>query len=275
MDLVLRVCLLVLLLDAPFFWFQRVPLQLVCGLALLWPAFARDARCWALLTLLTGWPLFWNWPFSDNHDYLRAFTTLSITLALTTAAPVHALRVSARLLVGGTFFFAALWKLVLSPDWLDGTFFRVTLLSDPRFHDLAVLAAGARWETFDAFDGALTAFLSTGSGWPGAFVEPPGLRPLALAMTAFTAAIEAGIAAAFLWPRLARLRNPLLVAFGATTFAFATVRGFGFLLMTLGLAQCEDDERRARIAYVATLFLIEAYRSVPWSRMLIDALGLS
>ena len=47
------------------------------------------------------------------------------------------------------------------------------------------------------------------------------------------------------------------------------------LLMALGLAQCEDDERRARIAYIATLFLIEAYRSVPWSRMLIDGLGLS
>ena len=275
MDLVLRVCLLVLLLDAPWFWFQRVPLQLVSGLGLLWPAFARDVRSWALLTVLTSWSLFWNWPFSDNHDYLRAFTALSVTLALTCAEPQRALRTSARLLIGGTFFFASLWKLVLSPDWLDGTFFRVTLLSDPRFHDLAVLFGGASWETLDAFDTALTAFLSTGSGWPGAFVEPPGLRPLALALTAFTALIETGIAAAFLWPRLARVRNVLLIAFGATTFAFATVRGFGFLLMTLGLAQCEDDERRARIAYVATLFLIEAYRSVPWSRMLIDALGLS
>jgi hypothetical protein len=275
MDLVLRVCLLVLLLDAPWFWFQRVPLQLVSGLGLLWPAFARDVRSWALLTVLTSWSLFWNWPFSDNHDYLRAFTALSVTLALTCAEPQRALRTSARLLIGGTFFFASLWKLVLSPDWLDGTFFRVTLLSDPRFHDLAVLFGGASWETLDAFDTALTAFLSTGSGWPGAFVEPPGLRPLALALTAFTALIETGMAAAFLWPRLARVRNVLLIAFGATTFAFATVRGFGFLLMTLGLAQCEEDERRARIAYVATLFLIEAYRSVPWSRMLIDALGLS
>ena len=80
MELVLRVCLLVLLLDAPWFWFQRVPLQAVCGLGLLWPAFARDARSWALLTVLTSWPLFWNWPFSDNHDYLRAFTALSVAL---------------------------------------------------------------------------------------------------------------------------------------------------------------------------------------------------
>lgn len=275
MELALRVFLLVLLLDAPLFWFQRVPLQIVCGVALLWPALARDARAWAVITLLTAWPLVWNWPFSDNHDYLRALSALAVTLALTTAEPAAALRSSARLLVGVTFLFATLWKVAISPDWLDGTFFRVTLLADPRFHDLAVLVGGASWDTLDAFDAALTGFLSGTGAWPGAFVEPPALAPLALALTAFTAAIEAGITLAFLWPRLSRFRNVLLIAFGATTFAFATVRGFGFLLMTLGLAQCEDDERRTRIAYVATLFLIEAYRAVPWSRMLIDALGLS
>jgi hypothetical protein len=275
MELALRVLLVVLLLDAPIYWFQRVPLQLACGLLLIFPAAARDARAWAGVTLLTAWPLVWNWPFSDNHDYLRALGALAVTVALTAREPAAALRTSARLLVGGTFLFATLWKVVLSPDWLDGTFFRVTLLSDPRFHDLAVLVGGASWETLDAFDAALTDFLTGGAGWPGAFVEPRGLRPLALALTAYTALIEGALAVAFLWPRPARARNALLVLFGATTFAFATVRGFGFLLMTLGLAQCEENERRAQYAYVATLFLIEAYRSVPWTRMLIDALGLS
>ena len=271
MELALRVLLVVLLLDAPIFWFQRVPLQIAAGLGLLWPALGSDWRLWALVTGLTGWPLVWNWPFSDNHDYLRAFVALAVTLALAGRDAEAVLRVSARWLVGLTFFFAALWKVVLSPDWLDGTFFRVTLLSDPRFHDLAVLVGGATWDTLDAFDAALTAFLSSGSVWPGAFVEPAALRPLALALTAYTAVIETSVAAAFLWPRLARWRNPLLLAFGVTTFAFATVRGFGFLLMTLGLAQCDEHERRTRLAYVAVLFLIEAYRSVPWTRMLIDA----
>ena len=275
MELALRVFLIVLVLDAPIFWFQRVPLQLLGVLGLIWPALGRDARYWAGLTALVSWPLFWNWPFSDNHDYLRAFAALAVTLALTTPEPARALRLSARLLVGGTFLFAVLWKLVISPDWLDGTFFRVTLLSDPRFHDLAVLAGGASWEALDAFDAALRAFWTGAGGWPGDFVEPARILPLALALTGFTAAIETGIALAFLWPRLARYRNLLLIGFGATTFAFATVRGFGWLLMTLGLAQCEADERRARVGYVATLFLIEVYRSVPWSRMLIDALGLS
>jgi hypothetical protein len=276
MELALRVLLLVLLLDASLFWFQRLPLQIACGLGLLLPGLARDARFWAALTALTAWPLFWNWPFSDNHDYLRAFAAVSVALALAARDPGVSLRTSARLLIGGTFFFATLWKLVLSPDFVDGTFFRVTLLSDPRFHDLAVLAGGASWETLDAFDAALREFLAgRPAGWPGAFVEPGGLRPLALALTLFTGVIEVAITAAFLWPRLARWRNALLIAFGASTFAFASVRGFGWLLMALGVAQCEDDERRARIGYVVTLFLIEIYRSVPWSRMLIDALGLS
>jgi hypothetical protein len=276
MELALRVLLLVLLLDTPLFWFQRVPLQIAAGLGLLLPALARDARFWAGVTLLTAWPLVWNWPFSDNHDYLRALAALAVTLSLGAGDSTAVLRTSARLLVGGTFFFAALWKLALSPDFVSGTFFRVTLLADPRFHDLAVLAGGASWETLDAFDAALREFLAgRPEGWPGAFVEPAALRPLALALTGFTGAIEAAIAAAFLWPRLARYRNALLIVFGASTFAFATVRGFGWLLMALGFAQCAADERRARIGYLATLFLIEIYRSVPWSRMLIDALGLS
>jgi hypothetical protein len=103
-------------------------------------------------------------------------------------------------------------------------------------------------------------------------VEPAALRPLALGLTVFTGAIEAAITIAFLWPRFASARNPLLILFGLTTFAFATVRGFGWLLMTLGLMQCERQARFARAGYVATLFLIEAYRQVPWSRMLVDGL---
>ncbi len=276
MELALRVFLLVLLLDFPLFWFQRIPLEVACALGLLLPRLVRDVRFWAVVTLLTAWPLVWNWPFSDNHDYLRCFVALAVTSTLGAREPERALQVSARLLLAGTFGFATLWKLGLSPDFVDGTFFRVALLTDGRFADLAVLAGGASWETLDAFDAALRSFLTGDSAdWPGAFVEPARLRTLALGLTVFTGAIEAAIAIAFLWPRFAAARNPLLILFGATTFAFATVRGFGWLLMTLGLMQCEREARLARAGYLVTLFAIEAYRHVPWSRMLVDALGLS
>jgi hypothetical protein len=276
MELALRLFLLALLLDSPLLWYQRVPLAIVCGLGLLLPSVLRDVRLWALITALTAWPLLWNWPFSDNHDYLRCFVALAVTLALGARSPERALQLSARLLLAGTFGFATLWKLGLSPDFVDGTFFRVTLLTDGRFADLAVLVGGASWETLDAFDGALRSVLAgAAGGWPGAFVEPPALRPLSLALTIFTGAIEAAITVAFLWPRFASARNPLLILFALTTFAFATVRGFGWLLMTLGLMQCEPRARLARAGYVASFFVIEGYRQVPWTRFAIDALGLS
>jgi hypothetical protein len=273
MELALRVFLLVLLLDSPLLWYQRVPLEIVCGVGLLVPRLLRDVRLWGSITTLAAWPIFWNWPFSDNHDYLRCLVALAVTLALGAKTPERTLQLSARLLLAGTFGFATLWKLGLSTDFVDGTFFRVALLTDGRFTDLAVLVGGASWETLDAFDAALRSFLGGGVGaWPGAFVEPAALRPLALGLTVFTGAIEAAITIAFLWPRFASARNPLLILFGLTTFAFATVRGFGWLLMTLGLMQCERRAPVARAGYVATLFLIEAYRQVPWSRMLVDGL---
>ena len=46
---------------------------------------------------------------------------------------------SARLLIGTAFLMAVIWKGVLSPDYLDGRFFRVTWLTDERFEDAVQL----------------------------------------------------------------------------------------------------------------------------------------
>ena len=72
----------------------------------------------------------------------------------------------------------------------------------------------------------------------------------------------------------ARWRDAALLLFACTTFAFATVRGFGWLLMALGVAQSEPDRRPVWVGYVAVFFLIEIYRSVPWSSALAGWLGL-
>ena len=37
---------------------------------------------------------------------------------------------------------AVLWKAVLSPDYVDGRFFRVTLLTDERFADASLVFGG-------------------------------------------------------------------------------------------------------------------------------------
>ena len=94
--------------------------------------------------------------------------------------------------------------------------------------------------------------------------------------TIWTAAIELLIAAAFLWWRdgwLARVRHALLIVFCATTYAVATVEGFGRLLISMGVAQCGEMRPRAKRAhityYVACYALILFYREVPWERLLL------
>jgi hypothetical protein len=271
-ELGLRLTLLGIALDPPLLWFERLPPMLLAGLGLALPATLRARWLWAGLLACATWPLVWQWPFPDNHDYLTAIWCLAVLCALSVADAPGALAHHARRLVGLSFAFATLWKVALAPDFLDGRFMRLTLLTDGRFENLAVLAGGMTWDDWDRNDAAIDAVLSGETSWEeSGFAEPPALRALAGALTAFTAVIEAAIAAAFLWPAgrgLSRLRDALLLGFAVTTYSFATVRGFGWLLMSLGAAQAE--RRGARAAYLAAFALIGLYRAVPWSRALIE-----
>ena len=277
-DLALRLFLLAQILAPPLPWPERVPLLVVAGAGLLLPGLLRSRALWAALLALTALPLALNWPFSDNHDYLKAFFALAGLCAVLTPEPERSLAESARWLVGLAFAFAVLWKGVLSPDFVDGRFFRVALQSDGRFENLAVLLAGSSYETWERNDLALDALLTGGgAGEPSGFVEPPGNRRVAAWLTGLTLVSEVAVALAFLWP-LGRGPSPwrhvFLLAFAAGTYSVATVRGFGWLLMALGVAQCEPDARGTRLAYLGVFALIGVYRAVPWSSWLVERLGL-
>ena len=48
----------------------------------------------------------------------------------------------------------------------------------------------------------------------------------------------------------------------------ATVEGFGWLLLAMGVAQCRPEQRGLRYAYVGVFLLIIAYREIPWAEAL-------
>jgi hypothetical protein len=272
-ELALRVSLLALALDPPLLWFERLPVVLCAALGLAVPAALRAPALWLALAALSAWPIAWRWPFADNHEYLNVLWCLSLALALATRAPAALGAHYGRRLVGLVFLLASLWKLVLSPDFVDGRFFRMTLLSDARFEALAVAAGGMSFEEWAANDAAIDALITEQTP-PEAFRlnEPPALRRLAWALTIVTGALEAALAVAFLAPlgtALARARDALLLAFLFTTFSFATVQGFGWLLVALGLAQCQGERWRTRAAYLAAFALVALYRAVPWTDWLI------
>jgi hypothetical protein len=258
-------------------WLIRPLVLLLAVSALLMRGLLRSPILWASLFALSLLRVLLDWPLSDNHAYLLAWWCLACALCLCSEQPERALASSARLLIGLSFGLAVFWKTALSPDFMDETFFRVTLLLDPRFEGLAELGGGltaeqiasAREHLAPHTDGPSPAAVP-------ALVLPPRVLALAGVATWWTITSELVVALSFLWPGtggLARLRDAALLLFCAATYAFATVEGFGWLLLAMGAAQCDPLRERTRWLYLATFALILSYREVPWADVLRPAIG--
>jgi hypothetical protein len=196
-DLALRLTLLTLLLRPVGAPTVRVGLQALAALGLAVPACLRHPGVWAALTALAALRVLVDWSLADNHAYLLAYWCFAITLSLAARDPRACLALNARLLVGWAFAFAVLWKLALSPDYLDGRFFRVAFLTDARFADFARLAGGLDRDRYEA----LQAFVHGEPAAGGAAVALPArLVVAARVATLWTLAIEAAVALAWLSP---------------------------------------------------------------------------
>ena len=141
-DLTLRFTLLALLLRPVGDWTVRPFVLLLACLGLVSPRALRSPYTWGLLTLLTGWRVVADWPLSDNHAYLLCYWCLALACSLLATDVRSSMALNGRLLIGLTFLLATLWKALLAPDYLDGTFFRVTMLTDPRFEDVSLQLGG-------------------------------------------------------------------------------------------------------------------------------------
>lgn len=256
-------------------WAVRPATVTLAGLALVAPTLRNAASTWAALAFLAALRVALDWPMSDNHAYLLALWCASIAWAVRGPRPAFELASNARWLIAAVFVMATLQK-CLSPDYLDGTFFRVLFLTDARFEDLAIVLG----IDFDRLDAARSLLEAPPPPIPGAEAlagsgveRTEAFDRAASFATAWTLAIEAAVAAAFLLPTriVGRVRDATLLAFVITTYALATVEGFGWLLLAMGFAQCPADRLRTRRAYLVAYVLLLVYREVPWMGWLADA----
>ena len=262
MDLALRLTLLALLLHPVGRGWLAPALLALAGLGLVAPVALRHPLLWLALAALTAFRVLADWPLADNHAYLLAYWCLAIGLARLSPSPERALAWNGRALVGLAFAFATLWK-VLSPDFLDGRFFRVALIQDPRLAPFTERVGGldpSQLAERRAFLGLHVD--GPAHGLPEAPPEPERLRVAATVATFGTLGLEGAVALAFLWPleRRAWLRHALLLLFCATTYAVAPVMSFGWLLLAMGVAQTERGATRTRLAYLAVYALLLIFR---------------
>jgi hypothetical protein len=244
------------------------PLVLAGALALLATPALLSSRTWHAAAVLIAVRIVLDWPLPDNHIYLLGYWCFAIGLALGSRMRAETLAEASRLLLGLTFAFAVLWKGVLSPDYRDGRFFTVTLLTDVRFEDLTRRAGRMSVDALD-HNRRVLAPLPDGAELvdPGALELSAAFRMLVAAATWGTLAVEAALAVLFLIPaadrRVDALRHGTLLTFCLVTYAVAPVAGFGWLLLAMGCSRCHPDQHALRALYVSAWFLVLFYGEVP------------
>jgi hypothetical protein len=276
LDLVLRLTLVFYLVKPLQLWYFKVPVTIICVLGLVSGRSLRSSVLWFLLAYTLMARVMMNAFIVDNHIYLAAYWALAVACALALEGSDDVLAQSARLLVGLTFLFATLWKWPLSPDFASGDFFRFTFLADARFRDFSLLFSGIGPEDYRANREILMT-------WPRTLetvtlLQPPRLVVLARAAALWTLLHEGLIALCFLgpktWPTY-RARHIALISFSWLTYPFATVFGFGWLLMIMGVAQCAPEMRKTRLFYVLSFLVIFIHQFVPWTTALTSTLEVS
>jgi hypothetical protein len=270
--LALRLTLLDLLLRPIGTGLVRPAALILAAAGLGLPALLGRGAFWMALAVAATARIVSDWPLGDNHAYLLGYWCLSVAIGCRVGARDAVCAASARWLIGLVFAFAVLWK-AMSPDYLDGRFFRVMLVVDPRFEATARLAGGLDADELAAQRRFLVQHVDDAIGpvEPGP-PEPARLRAVALAATHLAFAAEIVVALAFLVPAgrfPSRWRDPLLLAFAGVTYAVAPVEGFGWLLLAMGLAQCDRGRPWLRAAYPAVFALLVVYRELPWGRWLL------
>jgi hypothetical protein len=269
----LRLTAIVLLLQPVPLWYLRPVLISLAVLVVALPAVLRTPAAWGLMAILLAIRVIRLWPTPDNHHYLYVYWALAIFLALLADRPGIVLGRSARWLVVGVFLWATLWKGLLSPDYMDGRFYRVRLLTDLRFAETTRLVGDL---TPEQIEGARAYLKPPPFGEPVSqdprLVESPGVNRLAVFLTWGTLLIEGAVALAFLLPwgrHTLAVRHGALFAFCGSAYAIAPVAGFGWILCAMGVAQVPDDRRGLLMAYVVVFLLLRFYLDVPWERFLL------
>ncbi|MCE9527956.1 MAG: hypothetical protein K8R36_18095 [Planctomycetales bacterium] len=245
------------------------PLAAWFALGVALPRLLRTPLFWYVTATILGTAVWCTWESADNHRYLFVYWTLALfsAFSLPRGEQPLALALTGRWLLGLCMLLAVAWKCV-SPDYLSGSFFHYELLADERFAHFTSWTSGLSLEQL-AENRALRESLTSGAlvGKELSEVQfhsSAGVATVAQLLTWWTVGIEGLLAAFFLGtaifprrPRLILAANLALLTFAATTYAIAPVRGFGGILMLLGLAQCEGDQKRFRYAFLAAFVLTQ------------------
>ncbi len=276
-DISAQLTLLTLLFTQVGNAFTRPFILSLAAVGLLSTQLRKQSLLWLSLFFLTGYRVIDQWPMADNHAYLLALWCLTVFLYVYRESSPRILANNARILIGLVFLLASFQKLSAA-DYLNGTFFRYLFLTDDRFEDFAILFGNISYQQIDDARKLLDAYQFSPALSHGEIVpQSAEFHVLAIIATWWNVLDQVIVACCFLSPinsLLYKSRDFVLLVFCITTYAVAPVPGFGWLLISMAIAQCESGPR-VYIAHFITFFLILFYYQVHWAKLLVDFFQLS
>jgi len=254
--------------------FTRPFILFIAAISILLPHGYRQPYIWLALCFFTSFRVFYEWPMADNHAYLLALWCLVLSISCFSQSTSRILANNARILIGLIFLLASVQK-ISAPDYLDGTFFRYLFLADNRFEDFVVLFGNVSYEQLDHAKELLNHYqFSSFSTEKNIVPDSSELKFLVSFSTWWNLLDQIAVACCFLAPAnsfLYKKRDFSLLIFCITTYAVAPVPGFGWLLVSMGLAQCVNNNM-IRVAYMCSFFIILFYYEVLVWGILVDFL---
>lgn len=230
---------------------------------------------WAAIALFVtiGFIPLYHW--ADNHYFLTVYWTIAVALSMWSLNPKMNISFNAKILIGLCFTFATFWKF-MSPEFLEGSFFKFTMLTDWRFQELAEIAAGVTPEMRSYNNELYRQIISSTERMGSVTLSGTDfLKPFSIFIAYWTVFIEGWIAIAFLVPGksiIGKWRDIPLLLFMISTYPIATVRGFAALLAVMGFAQCTKENRQMRFVYLI-IFLGVPLFSLPFERITIEIMN--
>ena len=263
-NLALRLTLLDLILRPIGSWEIRVPLLITSILGLVIPGLLKSPAIWFLLTGFALSRVIFDWPLSDNHAYLLFLWCFAIFISALKKDKIL-LTKNARLMIGLVFVFAFIWKAFLSPDFLDKRFFSVNMIEDPRFSEFTQVTCNISKDDLDYFRDYVKQHVDGNLVFAEVINFNLGcINKIAGFLTYYTIVLELLIALFFLIPKkisISKYRDYFLILFCISVYSVATVEGFGWLLIAMGISQ-SDNKKLPILLYILSFFIILFYREV-------------
>lgn len=248
------------------FYFKDL-FQVAFIFVLLIPGLLKKEYFWFGISCLALSAVYLEFSSADNHKFLLFYWCLALFFAFQFERAEEQrdfMVVSARYLMFFTMLGAVIQK-TISPDYLDGSFFEITLLTDSRFRDFVVLMTDMDYGT-----------LMENRALKNEVRNHYLLEPLASAQLIRTTYFQL-FAHAITWLNyldqvvigaLALFRLPLpleilkhlaLMVFIIIVYAVAPVIGFGWLIIIWGYCMVPDELKYLRVGYIGCFVLLALY----------------